>query len=347
MQFTAQQIAAFLDGKIEGNAEAIIETFGGIEVAAENAITFLANMDLEKYLYQSKAAVVVIPNDLELKEAVQPTLIRVESPYLAMSQLMRQVEAMQQQKKEGVHETAVVSKSATLEEGVYVGALSVIESKVHIGAGTQIYPQVYLGAKVKVGKNCILYPGVKIYHDCEIGDDCILHGGVIVGGDGFGFVPDENGNYNKIPQLGKVIIKNKVEIGANSCVDRATFDATIIEDGVKIDNQVQVGHNVKIGSDTVLAAQVGIAGSATIGKSCMAGGQVGFADHITVADGMKFGAKSGVNKSWKTPNEVVMGAPAKLYKDIIRNYRNVNALGEMFERIAALEAALEQKKEES
>lgn len=309
MNFTAKIIAEFLKGSIEGNPEACISDVAKIEEGKEGTLSFLANPKYEKYIYDSESSIIIVNKDFKAEKTVKATLIRVENAYESFALLLNLYE-QSKPKKKGIHKHSSISDSASLGDDNYIGEFTVISDGARIGNNVQIYPQVYIGENVKVGDNCILYPGVKIYKDCVIGSACIFHGGVIIGGDGFGFAPDENNVYSKIPQLGNVIVEDDVEIGANTTVDRATMGSTIIRQGVKLDNLIMVGHNVEIGKNTVIAGQTGIAGSSKVGANCMFSGQVGLVGHIQIADGVKVGAQSGISKTVKKEGLVIMGSPA-------------------------------------
>lgn len=324
MEFSAEMIASFLQGEIVGDQEAKVWSIAKIEEANSGDLAFLANPKYEHFLYSTGASIVLVNNDFTPKEEVKATLIKVEDAYKAFAGLLDLYIANKPQ-REGVSPQAAVSGEATIGENVYIGAFAVVEDGVVIGDNTKIYPHVYVGDNVKIGSNVILYSGVKIYEECQLGDNVILHSGVVIGADGFGFAPTD-GVYKKIPQIGNVILEDDVEIGANSCVDRATMGSTIIRKGVKLDNLVQVAHNVVIGENTVFASQVGVAGSTKIGKNCMFGGQVGIAGHITVADGTQITSQSGIGGSVKKEGQVLMGSPAfdaSIARRSIVGYKNL------------------------
>jgi len=341
MQFSAKQIAQIIGGTIEGAPEQSVSGFGGIEQAKEGDITFLSNDGYEEYFYSSSASIIVVKTDFVPKEKPKATLIRVDEPYLAMIKLMKLVDGLKVKTALEIDATSKIADTATLDKEIALGAFSIIGRDSVISKATVIHEHVYVGNNVKIGKNCILYPGVKIYDNCIIGDQCILHSGVVIGADGFGFTPNADGTPNKIPQLGNVVVGNDVEIGANSCIDKATFDSTTIGNGVKIDNLVQIGHNVSVGDNTIICAQVGIAGSTSIGKNCMIAGQVGFTTNIEIADGTQIGAKSGVSKSFKKPNTALLGIPARNYRETVRNFAYINRIGDLMKKVKELEKRLD------
>ena len=308
MEFTAKQIADFLKGEIEGDAEVKLSDLSKIEEGRPGTLTFLSNPKYLPYIYETKADAVLVNRNLVLEHPVKATLIRVDDSYQALASLLRLVEQFKP-KREGISSMVSIAASAQCA-AKYVGDFVVVGENAVIGEGASLYPQVFIGNNVKIGKNVTLYAGVKVYDDCVIGDNCILHAGVVVGSDGFGFAPQPDGSYAKIPQLGNVIIESDVEIGANTVIDRATMGNTIIRQGVKLDNLVQIAHNVEVGDHTVMASQVGVAGSAKVGKNCVFGGQVGIAGHISIADKTTVGAQSGVPNSIKESGSILMGYPA-------------------------------------
>lgn len=309
MQFTAEIIAQFLGGLVEGNHSAVVTTVAKIEEASSQALVFLSNPKYEEYLYTTSAAIVIVSRELELKHPVSATLVRVENPYESFAKLL-DLYAANVPRKNGISPQASIDESATIGSQVYIGAFAVIDQGATIGDGTQIYPQTYIGDNVKIGQNCKIYAGVKIYQECILEDNVTIHSGTIIGGDGFGFAPTEDGTFRKIPQIGNVIIEKDVEIGANTCIDRATMGSTVIKSGVKLDNLIQIGHNVVVGENTVMAAQCGIAGSTKIGRNVMMGGQVGVIGHLTIADNVKVGSQSGIGHNVEKEGEVLLGSPA-------------------------------------
>ena len=292
MEFSAQQIAGFLKGTIEGDPEVKVCSFSKIEEGKPGTLTFLANLKYAHHIYNTHASIVLVNNDFKPEHPVKATLIKVPNAYAALAMLLNLVE-QSKKAKVGIGSTAFVATSATLGDNCYIGNFAYIGDNAKIGNNCQIYPHAYIGDNVEIDDNCVIYPNVTIYEGCKIGNKCILHAGCVIGSDGFGFAP-EGETYKKIPQLGNVIIEDNVEIGANTTIDRAVMDSTIIRKGVKLDNLVQIAHNVEVGENTVMAAQVGIAGSVKIGKHCMFGGQVGLAGHIHIADHVVFGAQAGV-----------------------------------------------------
>jgi len=337
MKFTAQQIATLVQGRIEGDPQEKVGSFSKIEESKDGDLCFLANAKYEDYLYSSKASIVIVNESLILKKDVKPTLIRVYDAYAAFAILLQTYEDLTAAKpKRGKEVMSVIAESANVDESAYIGTFTYIGERASVGKNTQIYPNSFIGENVKIGENTIIYAGVKIYKDCVIGDHCIIHAGTVIGSDGFGFAP-ENGNFKKIPQIGNVVIEDNVEIGANCTIDRATMGSTRIRKGVKLDNLIQVAHNVEIGENTVVASQAGISGSTKIGKNCMIGGQVGIVGHITIADSTKINAQSGVAKEIITEGSSITGSPAFEYRSSLKSqvvYRN---LPDLLKRIDELE----------
>lgn len=337
MEFTAEQIAGLLNGEVEGNSEAVVNKLCKIEEGESQSLSFLANLAYEEHLYTTDASIVIVNKDLKLSTPIKNTctLIRVDDAYSSFTKLL---EAYNQSKnvKVGIEKQTYISDSATIGDDLYLGAFAYISDNAIIGNNVKIYPQVYIGDDVKIGDNTIIFSGVKIYHECVIGKDCILHAGAVIGSDGFGFAPNDKNSYDKIPQIGNVIIEDDVEIGPNNCIDRATMGSTVIKKGVKTDNLVHIAHNVVVGENTVLAGQTGISGSSKIGKNCMTGGQVGITGHITIGDNVKIAGQSGVSKSVKD-NQVLQGSPAFSYKDYIKSYAYFKNLQSIVDRINKLE----------
>lgn len=309
MEFTAEQIAALIKGEVEGNPKAIVRDVSKIEEGRPETLTFLANPKYNHYIYNTQASVVIVNKTFVAEQPIEATLIRVDDAYRALALLLQMYQASQP-KKTGIEQPSYIDGSAMLGDFVYIGAFSYIGEKTKIGNSVQIYPQVYIGDGVEIGDNSIVYPGAKIYKGCKIGSNCVIHSGAVVGSDGFGFAPGPDGQFEKIPQVGIVILEDNVEIGANTTLDRATMGATVIRKGTKLDNLIQIAHNVEIGENSVLAAQTGIAGSTKIGKNVMFGGQVGIAGHLKIADGVKLAAQTGVGGNLKKENGVYMGSPA-------------------------------------
>jgi len=340
MTFSAKTLAEYLHGDIEGNPEAAASTVARIEQGRPGALCFLANPKYEQYLYSTKASIVLINRSFHLTQAVSATLIRVDNAYESIAALLDLYNSMKTLNKKGRSWRAHVSWRAKLGKGVWVGAGSYVSRGAKVGNNTKIFPHVYVGDSVILGDNCILYPGVKIYAGCKIGNNCIIHSNAVIGSDGFGFAPTADGSYKKIPQIGHVILEDDVEIGANTVVDRATMDATIIRKGVKIDNLVQIAHNVEVGENTVIAALSGIAGSTKIGKQCMFGGQVGIAGHITVADGTQAGAQAGISYTVKEPHQTIIGSPAIGATNYFKSYAIFRKLPDMKKQLDELIALL-------
>ncbi len=336
MEFTAKEIAEILKGDILGNPDVKVSDISRIEEGKPGTLSFLANPKYEKYLFETNASIVLVNKDLKIDKDVKSTLIRVDDAYRAFASLLDMyVQALP--RKKGIHEMAVICESAKIGKDVFIGAFSYIGDNVSLGDNVRIYPNVYIGDNVTIKDNTVINPGVNIYHNCIIGADCVIHSGVIIGSDGFGFVPQKDSNYKKIHQIGNVIIEDNVEIGANTCIDRATIGSTILRKGVKLDNLIQVAHNVEIGENTVIAAQTGIAGSTKIGKDCMIAAQAGIVGHLKIADDVKIGAQSGVTNDINKQGEIVLGSPAlNIYtkRRVVAIYRN---LPELLKRINILE----------
>lgn len=341
MEFNAQQIASYLGGTIEGNPEAAVKTFAKIEEGQEGAISFLANPKYAHYLYETLSSVVLVNQDFVPERPVKATLVRVPNAYEAIARLLSLYESMTQ-KRTGIHPLACVSETATLGEGVYVGPFAYVGEGVSIGNGTQIYAHVVLEENTTVGDNCTIYPNVSVYKECRIGNGVILHSGCVIGADGFGFAPAADG-YEKIPQIGIVTIEDNVEIGANACVDRSTMGSTYVRQGVKIDNLVQIAHNVEVGAHTVMSAQVGVAGSTKIGEWCMFAGQVGMAGHLTLPDRTTAGAQAGIHTS-RTGGVPLMGTPAIDARTFARSSAVFKNLPDLREEVRNLRKEIEQLK---
>ncbi|HEX2607796.1 MAG TPA: UDP-3-O-(3-hydroxymyristoyl)glucosamine N-acyltransferase [Flavisolibacter sp.] len=342
MQFTAAQISILVDGKIEGNADTAVSSFGKIEEAEDGQLTFLANPKYEEFLYSTRASIAIVNEAYELREPVKPTLIRVADAYTAFATLLSKYQEMATQQMKGIQQPAYIASSAKLAEDVYIGAFSYIGENVKIGANSKVFPNAFIGDNVEIGKDCIVHPGVKIYHDCQLGNMVIIHAGTVIGSDGFGFAPQADGSFKKVPQIGNVIIEDNVEIGANTTIDRATMGSTVIKAGAKLDNLIQIAHNVEVGNSTVIAAQAGVSGSTKIGSNVMIGGQAGLVGHIQVADGSKINAQSGVSKSMKEPYSIVTGSPAADYTSALRSQAVFRNLPELEKRIHELEKVIRQ-----
>jgi UDP-3-O-[3-hydroxymyristoyl] glucosamine N-acyltransferase len=342
MQFTASQIAVLISGQIDGDPDARILSFGKIEEAGQDQLTFLANPKYEDFIYSTKASVVIVNDNLELKEQITPTLIRVPNAYSAFATLLAKYQEMVTQQLTGIQDPSYISKSATVGKNIFVGAFAYIGEGARIADNVKIFPNAYIGNNVVIGENTIIHPGVRIYHDCNIGKNVVIHAGTVIGSDGFGFAPQPDGSFKKVPQIGNVVIEDNVEIGANSTIDRATMGSTLIRAGAKLDNLIQVAHNVEVGHNTVIAAQAGVSGSTKIGKNVMIGGQAGIVGHIQIADGSKINAQSGVSKSIKTPNSSVTGSPAFDYASALRAQAVSRNLPELEKRIIELENLVKQ-----
>ncbi|NLX73477.1 MAG: UDP-3-O-(3-hydroxymyristoyl)glucosamine N-acyltransferase [Bacteroidales bacterium] len=342
MEFTAEQIAALISGEIEGDAQAIVREVAKIEEGKPESLTFLANPKYEHFIYTTQSSVVIVNKSFNPAKPLSATLIRVDDAYNALAKLLQIYEAMLPQKS-GIEQPSFIDKSAKLGDEVYIGAFAYIGEKVKIGNNVRIYPQVYIGDGVSIADNSIIYAGAKIYKGCKIGANCIVHSGAIIGSDGFGFAPTEDGGFEKIPQIGIVVLEDNVEVGSNTTIDRATMGATIIGKGTKLDNLIQIAHNVEIGTNSVLAAQTGIAGSTKIGNRVMFGGQVGVAGHLKIADGVKLAAQTGVGKSITKEGSVQMGAPSFEAMQYNKAYVVFRKLPELKAKIDELEKQLSNK----
>ena len=343
MEFTAEQIASFLKGKIEGDPRVKVSGVSGIDEGRKGTLTFLTNPKYEKYLYTTGASIVLVNRDLELRESVSATLIRVEDAYRAFASLMEMYDKAVP-RPTGVSRLSSIDRTARIGKDPYIGDYAVISKNARIGNGVRLYPQVYIGDGVEIGDNTVLYPGVKVYRDCRIGKACIIHAGTVIGADGFGFAPQEGSEYKKIPQLGNVVIEDDVELGSNVSIDRATTGSTVLRKGVKVDNLVQIAHNVEVGEHTVIIAQAGIAGSSKIGARCMIGGQVGIVGHLTIADDVKIGAQSGVSNSISREGAIVLGSPAQNIGDNKRSLAVFKNLPEMYKTVHSLVKDIESLK---
>ena len=342
MKFTAAQIAMLINGKIEGDPQAAVASFGKIEEAVSGQLAFLANPKYEDHLYSTGATVIIVNESLELKQPVQATLIRVPDAYSTFANLLTKYQEIMAQQLTGIQEPSYRASSATIGDHVFLGAFAYVGEGAVIGDNVKIYPQVYIGDQVRVGDHTILYPGVKIYHHCVVGKHVTIHAGSVIGGDGFGFAPQADGSFKKVPQIGNVVIEDYVEIGCNAAIDRATMGSTVIRKGAKLDNLIQVAHNVDIGSDTVIAAQAGVSGSTKVGNRVMIGGQAGIVGHLQIADGARINAQSGVTKSIKSPGGAVTGSPAFEYTSALRSQALSRSLPEMEKRLKELEEQIRQ-----
>jgi UDP-3-O-[3-hydroxymyristoyl] glucosamine N-acyltransferase len=346
MELSAKTIAEYLKGDIEGSEEAMVKQLARIEDGKPGNVCFLANPKYEKFLYTTKASIVLVNRSFTLSQKVNTTLIRVDNAYESVASLLELFNTYSFEKK-GREWPSRVAWSAKVGKGSYIGAFTVIEKKARIGKNCKIYPQVYIGRNVEVKDNTIIYPGVSIYYDCKIGANCIIHSGTVIGSDGFGFVPQPDKSYKKIPQLGNVIIEDDVEIGSNTSIDRATMGSTIIRKGVKIDNLVQIAHNVEIGENTAIAGQSGVAGSSKVGRNVIIAGQVGIVGHLKIANGVTVAAQSGVSSDLKKENEIVLGSPAMDIRESRKSIVIYRQLPSLREKIIELEKEINKLKESS
>lgn len=338
MEFTAEMIAGLIGGRIEGDAKATVNTVSSLEGGHKGSLAYLTNVKYEPFVYTTGASIVLVSDTFEPKSPVAATLIRVADVGVAILRLLEMYNAAKP-RKTGISSRASVSPDAKVGKECYVGDFAVIEAGAVIGDGCAIYPQTYVGDGVKIGDATTLYPGVKIYEGCRIGSRCIIHAGAVIGADGFGFLPNAEGGFDKVPQVGNVVIEDDVEIGANTCIDRAKTDSTIIRRGVKLDNLIQVGHNVEIGENTVSSAQMGIAGTSKIGRNCFLAGQVGIADHVTIGDRVKIGSKTGLDKD-VPDGEIRFGYPALPGMQYHRSFAVFKNLPDLVKRVAELEKAV-------
>lgn len=336
MKFTANQIAEMLNGVVDGDPNIMLNQLAKIEEGSLHSLSFLSNPKYNEYLYETKSSAVIVNKSFVPDKKVETTLIKVDDAYASFAQLLRIVEDLQK-KKSGIEDLSFIHDTALIGNEVYVGAFAYIGKNVSIGNNVKIYPHCYIGDNVKIADNCSLYSGVKIYHSCEIEKNTTIHAGVIVGSDGFGFAPNTGNSYDKIPQIGNVVIKEGVEIGANTCIDRATMGSTIIHKGVKLDNMIQVAHNVEIGENTVIASHTAIAGSSKVGENCMIGGQVAIAGHLSIANNVKVAGKTGIAKDIKEDGKILQGPLAFDLKDFQRSYIYFRQLPQWAKRIDELE----------
>lgn len=341
MQFSAEQIAQMIGGRVEGDPSVLVSTLSKIEEGHPGSISFLANPKYTPHIYDTEASVVLVADGFEAEHPVKPTLIRVADPYAAMTGLLEFASNAMNSHPEGVEEPSHVGFGTEVPEKAYIGAFAYVGKNVTLGRGVKIYPQVYVGDNCVIGDDTVLYAGAKVYHGCKIGARCIVHSGAVIGADGFGFAPVD-GHYHKIPQLGIVEIGDDVEVGANTTIDRATMGMTKVGAGTKLDNLIQIAHNVEVGSDTVMAAQVGIAGSTKVGSSCRVGGQVGMAGHIRIADNVEIGAQAGLQRNVRAGSRVI-GSPAVDIGDFARQVVYIKNLERLNRRVDALEKQNEKK----
>jgi len=337
MEFDLKEIANLLQGKIEGEEDVKINNLATIQDAKEGCITFLSNPKYEPFIYETNASAVIIGKDIVLKRQVKTSLVRVEDPYLSFTALLQEYEKLLSFSKDGIEEPSFIGKDVTYGDNFYLGAFSYIANNVVIGDNVKVHPQVFVGEGSRIHENTIIHAGVKIYPNTEIGKNCIIHSGAVLGSDGFGFAPKSDGSYQKIPQVGKLIIEDDVEIGANTTIDRATFEATIIRKGVKIDNLIQIAHNVEIGENTVMAAQSGVSGSVKIGKECIVAGQVGISGHLQIANKVKIGPQAGLISSIKKEGAEIVGSPPIDKLQYFKSYAVYRKLPELVNRVKELE----------
>ena len=344
MQFSAEQIAQLIQGRVEGDASITVHAFGKIEEAVAGQLAFLANPKYEDFLYTTGASIIIVNETQQLKQPVAATLIRVADAYTAFAGLLDAYQQVIASQLTGREEPSFVHPSATIGNNTFIGAFAYIGENVVLADGAKIFSGAYLGKNVKVGAQSVIHPGVKIYHECVIGSQVIIHANTVIGSDGFGFAPQADGSLKKVPQIGNVVIEDKVEIGANTTIDRATIGSTIIRSGAKLDNLLQIAHNVEVGNNTVIAAQTGVSGSTKIGKNVMIGGQAGIVGHISIADGSKINAQSGVSKSIKIPNTAVTGSPAYDYTSALRSQAAARNLPQLEKKVKELEALIQSLK---
>lgn len=339
MKFTAGQIAGILNGTVEGDEDVVVFDLAKIEEGGEGSLTFLANPKYTHYIYSTQASITIVNNDFVATNELSTTLIRVENAYKAFSQLLEYYNQVKKHKV-GIESPVFISKSAKHGEDLYLGAFSYLGENAKIGENVKIYPNVYVGDNVSIGDNTILFTGARLYSETIIGKSCVINSGVVIGADGFGFTPNEKGEYHKVPQIGNVVIEDNVDIGPGTTIDRATMGSTIIKNGVKLDNQIQIAHNVIIGENTVIAAQTGVAGSTKIGKNCIIGGQVGIAGHLVIGDNVKIQAQSGISRNVKD-NETLQGSPALGYADFNKSYVYFKNLPKIAERLNTVEKRID------
>ncbi len=340
MKFTATQIAGILEGDIVGNPDVEVSKLSKIEEGEQGSLTFLANPKYKPYIYSTKASITIVNKDFVAEDTITSTLIKVEDAYKSFSKLLEYYNQVKMNKV-GIEQPTFISDSAKYGDNMYLGAFSYLGENVVIGENVKIYPNTYIGDNVSIGENVVIFSGVKIYSETIIGNNCVINSGAIIGADGFGFAPNEKGEYTKVPQTGNVILEDFVDIGAATTIDRATLGSTIIRKGVKLDNQIQIAHNVEIDENTVIAAQTGIAGSTKIGKNCMIGGQVGIVGHITIGDNVKIQAQSGIGRNVKD-DEVLQGSPAIGYSDFNKSYVYFKNLPKIVKNISDIEKEIKQ-----
>jgi len=342
MKFKAAQIAEILEGEIHGNPEVEVSQLAKIEEGTEGSLTFLSNPKYESFIYSTNASICIVNKDFVLEKPVDTTLIKVEDSYKSFTTLLEYYNQVKLNKS-GIEQPSFIGESSNYGDNIYLGAFAYIGNNVKLGNNVKVYPNAYIGDNVTIGDNVIVFAGAKIYSESIIGNYCVIHSGVIVGADGFGFMPNESGEYQKVPQIGNVIVEDYVDIGAGTTIDRATLGSTVIRKGVKLDNQIQIAHNVEIGEHTAIAAQTGIAGSTKIGKNCIIGGQVGIVGHIRIGDRVKIQAQSGIGRNVKD-DEVLQGSPALNYGDFNKSYVHFKNLPKSINRLNQVEKQLNSKK---
>ena len=342
LEFSAQQIAMMIQGQVEGDASVTVNNFGKIEEAIPGQISFLANPKYEAFLYTTGASIVIIGAQQQLKEKIKATLIRVPDAYAAFATLLTKYQELKNQQLEGIQTPSFIAPTASMGANHFIAAFAYINDGAILGEHVKIFSNVVIGENVKIGHHVTIHPGVVIYADCIIGNHVTIHSGCVIGSDGFGFAPKDDGSFQKVPQLGNVVIEDDVEIGANTTIDRATIGSTIIRKGVKLDNQIQIAHNAEIGNNTVIAAQTGVSGSTKIGKNVMIGGQAGLAGHIAIADGVKIAGRTGVTKTFTTSNITLTGYPAAEQKQSLRSQVYIKNLPELVKRVQELEILVQQ-----
>lgn len=337
MEFTVEQVAQLLDGAVDGDGSQRINRLEKIEEATPGSIAFLANPKYTEYIYTTGASAVIVNKDFVAEKAIKSALIRVENAYASFARLLEEYERMTRKVKAGIEQPSFQAESARMGQDVYLGAFSHVGDNVRIGNGSQVFPNSVIGDNVEIGENTTIYAGVKIYSNCKIGNNCIIHSGVVIGSSGFGFAPQEDGTYKAIPQLGNVIIEDNVDIGANTVIDCATMGSTIVRSGVKLDNLVQIAHNVEIGKNTAVAAQAGISGTAKIGENCQIGGQAGVTGHLSIANRTIIGPQAGVPKTIKEEGKIFFGSPLVEHRDFLRISVALRNLPKLMARVSELE----------
>lgn len=342
MEFTAEQIAEFLSGKVDGDPKVKVNNVAKIEEGAPGMLSFLANPKYTQYIYETKSSIVIVNDSFVPEKPVEATLIRVPNAYSSFAQLLGLVQQYTQQTKEGVSSLAFIGKNSEYGEQVYLGEFAFVGENVKIGKNVKIYPQVFIGDNCQIGDDSVIYAGAKLYAGTVVGKSCVIHSGAVLGADGFGFAPDENNEYHKIPQIGNVVLEDFVEVGANTTIDRATMGSTFIRRGVKLDNLIQIAHNVELGKNTAIAAQAGVSGSTKVGDNCMFGGQTGVAGHLHIANGVKLAAQSGVGTNLREEGQTYMGSPVVTLKEYKRMMIHSRRFEQILSRVEELEKIIKQ-----